>query len=250
MTTAVAPLVRVHWHHPEWVVLAVAAGGWLGLIATVVGDPPELLHGTHHPGPGVLGRAALMAAAVMAPLVVDQAHHLAVSSLWPRRYRAVVGYLAGYLAGWTLVGALMMTAVHVVSPWVGAVPLVVITGTAALVVAASEDHRTRLRRCGATRPLTLAGWRADRDCVDAGVRMAARCIATTWALMIALMAQGGLIALLAGMVFMVAERRGLLLGRRLVRWTLLVVSLAALLTVVGIESGSSTVLPVDPHAGH
>jgi hypothetical protein len=250
MTTTVAPLVRVHWHHPEWVALAVATGGWLGLVATVAGDPSALLVGTHHPGAGALGQAALMAAAMMAPLVITQAHHVAVSSLWPRRYRAVVGYLAGYLGVWTLVGALMMTGIHVLRPWVGVLPLVALTGASAVVVAATENHRRRLRRCGATRPLALAGWRADRDCVDAGVRMGGRCVATTWALMIAVMAQGGLLALAAGMVFMVAERRGLVPDRRLVRWTLLVAVFAVLVTLAGLGSGSTTTLPVDSHAGH
>ena len=99
-----------------------------------------------------------MSAAMMAPLVVAPAHQLAVSSLWRRRYRAVAGYLAGYLGGWTLVGALMMTGLHVVRSWAGALPLVTVTGAAAVVVAATEDHRRRLRRCVATRPLALAGW--------------------------------------------------------------------------------------------
>ena len=250
MTTASAPLRRVHWHHPEWVALAVAAGGWLGLLGTGAGATSALLRGTHQSGIGLLGHAAIMAAAMMAPLVVLQAHHLAVSSLWSRRYRAVVGYLGGYLGVWTLVGGLMMTGLHVVRPWVGALPLVTVTGTAAVVVAATEDHRRRLRRCDATRPLALVGWRADRDCVDAGVRMAGRCVTTTWALMLAVMAQGGLLALAAGMAFMVAERRGLVPDRRLVRWTMLVAAFAVLVTLAGLGSGSATILPVDPHAGH
>lgn len=248
--TTVAPLVRVHWHHPEWVAVAVATGGWLVLLAAVAGEPSALVRGTHHADIGVLGQAAVMAGAVMAPLVVAQSHDLAVSSLWPRRYRAVMGYLAGYLAVWTVVSALMMTGIHVVVPRVGALPLVAVTGALAVGVAASEEHRRRLRRCGATRPLALAGWRADRDCVDAGVRMAGRCLATTWALMLAMMAQGGLLVLVAGTLLMLAERRGLVPERRLVRWTLALAVAAVLFTAGGLWSESVTGLPVDSHAGH
>ena len=248
-TTAPASLVRVHWHHPEWVVVAVAAGAWLGLLAPVAADPTVLLRGSHHLGiGGALGPAAVMAAAMMAPLVLAPAHELAVSSLWQRRYLAVVVHLTGYLAAWTLVGLVMMTGLHLARGWVGTLPTVAAAGAAAVVVAGTEDHRRRLRRCGASRPLSLTGWRADRDCLDAGVRLAGRCVATTWALMLALMAQGGLVVLASGTVLMVAERRGLVPDRRLVRWTVALTVLALLVTAGSVGSGSLDGAPVDPHA--
>ena len=49
-----------------------------------------------------------MTAAMMTPLVLGQAHDLAVASLWRRRYRAVIGYLVGYLLAWTVLGAVTM----------------------------------------------------------------------------------------------------------------------------------------------
>ena len=228
----------------------VAIFGWAALVAPPASGPTLVVPGTHHLGPGVLGPATVMAAAMMAPLVLTPAHELAVSSLWHRRYQAVMVYLVGYLAGWTLMGAVMMTGLHLLRGSVGALPLVTVTGVAAVGIAATEAHRRRLRRCGATRPLALAGWRADRDCLDEGVQMAGRCVATTWALMLAVMAQGGLFAIAAGTVLMVAERRGLVPERRLARWTLLVAVFAVLLTVVELGSRSGTGLPVDPNARH
>ena len=174
-----------------------------------------------------------------------------MSSLWPRRYRAVVGYLVGYLVVWTLdAGALMMTGLHVVLPWVGALPLVAVCGAAALVVATTRITVGASAGAASHGQLALTGWRADRDCVEDGVRMAGRCVATTWALMLTVMAQGGLLAVAAGMAFMVAERRGLVAEQRLVRWTLAVAVVAVLLAAGALGSGAAPGVPVDPHVGH
>lgn len=248
MSTAFAPLVRVHWHHPEWVAVAVATGGWLGLLVATAGEPAALLRGTHQPGVGLLRHAGLMAAAMMAPLVVVQTHALAVSSLWTRRYRAVVAYLAGYVAVWTAVGAMMMASVDLVRPLTGALLLVTATGTAAVAVASTEDHRRRLRRCGASRPLALSGWQADRDCVTAGVTMAGRCVATSWAVMLLVTAQGGVLVLAAGTVLVVAQRRGLMPDRSLVRGTLALVVAAVLAAAVG--DATLAGMLSHPHSSH
>lgn len=194
---------------------------------------------------GVVDEAAVTAAAMMAPLPMVQVHELAVSSLWPRRYRAVIGYLLGYLVTWTLAGALMMTGLNLVQSWVGGLPLVAVCGAASVVVAMTEDDRRRLRRCGVARPLALTGWPADRDCVEDGFRMAGRCVAITWAMMLTVMAQGGLFATAAGMAYLVAERRGLIADRRLARWSLVVAMVAVLISAgpsvgrIPMESASS-----------
>ena len=39
MTTVAGPIVQVHWHHPEWVVVGVATGGWAWLLVAVAADP-------------------------------------------------------------------------------------------------------------------------------------------------------------------------------------------------------------------
>ncbi|QIM22521.1 DUF2182 domain-containing protein [Phycicoccus sp. HDW14] len=251
MTATTSPLTRVHWHHPEWLVVAASTAAWVALLAAVPTDPTLLLRGAH-PGdvPAVVGHVVLMTVAMMAPLVLAPSHEVAVASLWRRRYRSVVLYLGGYLAAWCAVGTAMVLGIHAVRPLSGALGVVTVTSILAAVVAGSRAHVVRLRRCGATRPLALTGWRADRDCVGEGVRMAGRCVATSWALMLLLLAQGGILVMAAGTVFVVAERRGRLPDRRLVRWTL-ALGVLALLVTAGSLGGHAVGPPsLDPHAGH
>lgn len=251
MTTAPATLTRVHWHHPEWPAAAVAAAGWVVLVAEVPANPTGLLRFPAHPETAaLLTHAAVMAGAMMAPLVLAPAREIAVSSLWRRRYRSVVLYLAGYLGVWVVVGAAMMLGAQGLTRLVGAVPAVAGAAALAVVVARSQGHLTRLRRCGATRPLALVGWGADRDCLDEGLRMGGRCVATSWALMLAIMTQGGLVVVVAGTAVMVLERRGLLRPSRAVVWTTAVAVLAVVVTAGSLPGGPVLGPPLDPHAGH
>jgi hypothetical protein len=232
-TTTPAPLVRLHWHHPEWPAVAVSALGWLALLGQAATEPALLFRADHHHAApaSVLGHSIAMTAAMMTPLVLRHVHDLAVASLGRRRYRAVVEYLGGYLLTWTALGAVTMVGLHLMSARTGPGWLVVVTCMVAIVVVGNDAHLRRLRRCHAGRPLALTGWRADRDCLVDGVRMAGRCVATTWAVMLAVMAQGGLLVLAAGTVYVVAERRGLLRDRTLVRWTATLGAVAVLLTM-------------------
>ena len=249
-TTTTTPLVRLHWHHPEWPAVAVTALGWVALLGEAAAEPALLVRAEHHHAAlgSVLGHSLAMTAAMMTPLVLRHAHDLAVASLWRRRYRAVVEYLGGYLLTWTALGAVTMIGIYLVSARTGAGWLIVVTCMVAVVVVGSDAHLRRLRRCHAGRPLVLTGWRADRDCLVDGVRMAGRCVATTWAVMLAVMAQGGLLVLAAGTVYVVAERRGLLRDRTLVRWTAALGAVAVLLTVtLGPLSGAGGGPVPPPH---
>lgn len=252
MTTAApASLTRVHWHRPEWPVAVVAAAGWGALVAAAVGDPTRLLRGPTHPdASALLSHAGVMAAAMMAPLVLVPAHELAVSSLWRRRYRAVGLYLAGYLGVWIAVGAALMLGAHRLTAVVGPLAAVAAGSVVTVVVARSQGHLTRLRRCGASRPLALVGWGADRDCLDAGVRMGGRCVATSWALMLAVMVQGGLVVVAAGTAVMVLERRGVLRPARAAGWTTAVAVLAVAVTAVSLPGGAALGQPFVPHPAH
>ncbi len=251
MTTAPATLTRVHRHRPEWPVAVVAATGWVALVAAVPVDPSRLLRGpTEHDATALLTHAAVMSAAMMAPLALAPAHELAVSSLWRRRYRAVALLLVGYLGVWVAVGAGMMLGAPRLVLLVGAVPAVAGAAALAVVVARSRDHLVRLRRCGATRPLALAGRRADRDCLDAGLRLGARCVATSWAAMLLVMTQGGVLVVAAGTVVMVLERRGVLRPERAARWTGAVGLLAVVVTAGSLPGAAVLGPPTDPHAGH
>lgn len=200
--------VRTHWHHPEWVGLAVTVAGWLVLAGAAVTEP-GLLVGVHehHTAPEALQHSAVMAAAMMTPLVLDQVRHVAVSSLWRRRYRAVLGFLAGYLGVWTVAGAVLMLAGVGLTTVVGWVPALVGSFAVAVAVTRSAGHARLLRQCWATRPLAVAGWRADRDCARYGASAAYPCLAVTAPLMFAVMLDHGLVAMAGATAIALAERR-------------------------------------------
>jgi hypothetical protein len=200
--------VRTHWHHPEWVGVAVAGLGWLGLAGAAAVEPGLLLglH-EHHTPAQALQHSAVMAAAMMTPLVLDQVQHVAVSSLWRRRYRAVAGFLVGYLGVWTLAGAALMLAGVALTAAVGRVPALAGAFVLAVAVTRSPSHARLLRQCWATRPLALSGWRADRDCARYGASAAYPCLAVTAPLMFAVVLDHGLLAMAGATAITVAERR-------------------------------------------
>ncbi|MDL9938659.1 DUF2182 domain-containing protein [Gordonia sp. ABSL1-1] len=245
----VGPLTQLHWHHPEWPVYVVAQFGWLVMLVPLVGNPGLMTHGSAHPGViGLAIGAVAMSCAMMAPLVLDRCHHLAVSSLWTRRYRAIGAYLVGYLGVWAVVGCAMVGIGHLAASVFGRIPVVATAALVAIGVASGDGHRRRLARCSATRPLALSGWRADRDCVVAGVAMAGRCVATSWALMLLAMVQHGLIVAVLAAAVVLGERRGPLTHRSAWWCTVGVGILATVLTLSAYGAGIGA-LP-QPHGGH
>jgi hypothetical protein len=230
-------ITRTHWHHPEWLALAVTAEGWLFLLSAAITEPGMVLGGLEvHGAAESLVHSTIMSAAMMGPLVLVQVNHVAVHSLWRRRYRAAACYLSGYLGIWSVVMALMMY----VGSRLAAVPgwTVALTVTFALAVGAVANPRRahRLRQCLTTRPMAVRGWRADRDCALLGARMGRRCLATSWALMLAVTVQHGLLAMAAGTVLVLGERQGVLRSRQvLVLTVILGLSCLALVPIVSAD---------------
>ena len=191
--------------HPEWWALLLSAAAWLLL----VGDG----HSSHGwalclaSGPGerrgfidnlqaawrtgglcmLMLAWATMTLAMMPLLAVPMIRHVAARSFATRRDRAIAGFLAGLLGLWLLVGGLALTAL-------GGLPATLLsdpkTAAAAFLVAAAWQltpmKRTALRRCHRTMPLAATGWRADRDCLHYGVTHGVDCIASCWAVMLAM----------------------------------------------------------------
>jgi predicted metal-binding integral membrane protein DUF2182 len=215
-------LTRTHWHHPEWCAIAVAAGGWLLLVAAAATDPAMIV-GTleMHAPTEALVHAAIMAAAMMAPLVLDQVNHVAVSSLWQRRYRAAACYLSGYLGVWTAVAATMMVIGSRAAELIGWRTALAAAFALAVASVASSQRRFRVRQCWETRPMAVQGWPADRDCALLGVQMARRCLAASWPLMLAVTVQHGLLAMAAATALTLSERQGRLRQRQVVAMTAL-----------------------------
>ena len=149
-----------------------------------------------HDAGGTVGAAAgaltsgmadwsLMVVAMMVPLVAASVRMVAARSLWRRRHRAVIAFLASYLLLWSLAGWVTLA---VVTPLLGGLdsPLAV---TAALLVAAAWQgtsfKQRALMACHRTAPLAPHGWRASRDCIHYGVLTGLRCVASCWAMMLA-----------------------------------------------------------------
>jgi predicted metal-binding membrane protein len=171
---------------PEWWVYVLSAGAWTGL-GVITLDSGSPAHAGHHgsgaptseasiaPGASLL----LMLAATMLPLVAPAVRYVARATLWRRRHRMAVYYVAGFGAAWTAFGLVIFgaqTALHVPGDHAG----LVVAGAAALAAVwqGSGSRRRALDRCGNRPGLRLRGWRASCQAVWAGGRHGGRCITT------------------------------------------------------------------------
>jgi len=126
-----------------------------------------------------------MVVAMMLPLTITNVRHVASSSLYRRRQRAIVAFLFGFLAVWMVVQTVIVETSELFARLIGWEA----AGVVAMVVAALWEvaaiKRRRLRRCHRTVPLAPHGWRADADCVRYGVTTGFSCVTMCWALMVA-----------------------------------------------------------------
>jgi predicted metal-binding membrane protein len=199
---------RVLARHPEaWLyALALAAAGLLLVDAAR----------SARPGARVEDRASwlgswsgwmLMVLAMMLPVLAPQARQVAMRSLWQRRHRAVVGYLAAYLAVWAVAGVAVVGALHGVGqphppPGVTAAAL-----AGAALWQASPPRRRIMRRCGSVRLGAAQGFAADRDCVAAGGRTGLRCALTCGPVMVAMATGHHYPGLMAGLLALLLTER-------------------------------------------
>jgi predicted metal-binding membrane protein len=178
-------LRRLGWRNPEWWVVMAAAVAWLFMagISRTHASHTGITLGRNYVQ-GTLGMVA-MVIAMMVPLTITNVRHVAQSSLWRRRHRAIAGFLVGFLVVWLVVQTIIVETWGLLAPLVG-------WGTAggvAMVAAVSWElapiKRQRLRRCHRTVPLAPRGWRADADCVHYGLSTGFSCVTMCWALMVA-----------------------------------------------------------------
>lgn len=237
MTTSAASAVsgattrwrRLAWRHPHWWAVVLCAAVWVLLIA-------RWWRGAHIHGFALIDWA-LMIVAMMLPLVFDHLRVAAARSLWPRRHRAMLGFLCGYAAIWLLVGV----ALSIVMAAIGIVPHLMPHGaggsswTAAAFVGAAAWQLSPLKRraliaCHRTVPLAPHGWRAHRDCVRYGWIIGCSCLMSCALLMLACALAGhSLPAMLAATGVAGAER----VSARADAWTTSVVlALVAMGTLV------------------
>jgi len=160
--------------------LAVSAASWLALFAQT-GAP------VHNSGVVANSRhRMLMVLAMMLPLQIHGVRSTAERSLWPRRHRAILAFLFGYLAVWALAGAVLSCAVtafsisHRIAWMLGAAFGFLIETFWQL----SPWKQVAALMCHSTVPLAPDGWRADRDCLHYGWTIGYGCALNCWPLML------------------------------------------------------------------
>ena len=183
-------LRRFGWHFPEWWVVMVAAVAWMFMVGMFHSHASHA-HASHTgitPGigqaQGTLGMVA-MVIAMMVPLTLTNVRHVALSSLWQRRHRAIAAFLVGYLAVWFVVQTVIVGSLGLLAPLVGWGTAGGVAMVAAALWEVAPIKRQRLRRCHRTVPLAPRGWRADTDCAKYGVTTGFSCVTMCWALMVA-----------------------------------------------------------------
>lgn len=175
---------RIQWRHPQWWVAGVAAAAWVVLaLGQGVGGAASPGDAHAHPLYVELGAFAIMTVAMMVPLVLPTLRHVALCSLWPRRHRAMLVFLAGFLGVWTLVGGAIVLARAAISSLVGDLATLGVAAALATAWQLSPARRRQLRRCERTVPLRPRGRAADLDCARFGLAAGWSCVTTCWALM-------------------------------------------------------------------
>jgi predicted metal-binding membrane protein len=192
---------------PEWPVVVVTATAWAALLLGVPGGHHHASAGTaapttgsmsgmHQHGTGTSAAAtdvataglllgwALMCAAMMLPLALPAARHVAVNTFQPRRPRALGVFVLAYLLPFLSLGLLLPLA-DVAFPGRD-VRTGVVVGLGLLLAALWQVtvwKRWAVLSCSETVPLPPGGLAADRACAEFGVRQGLRCLAACWPLM-------------------------------------------------------------------
>jgi predicted metal-binding membrane protein len=214
--------------HPEWWLYVVTAAAWFVLLAWRGGPetlPTHAVTGHHttgvttgqadggdfarHLGHG-LNHWLLMVLAMMLPLAAPQARIVALRSLWPRRHRSAVFFVAGYVALWLAVGLGILVPLAALE--VTSAPMWV---TPALLVLAALWHvapqrRRLVRRCGSLRLRDADGLAADRNCTTLGLRAGALCVFSCGVVMLTMALQLGTgteVLLMAGLLTVLLHER-------------------------------------------
>lgn len=210
---------RTWWTHPELSLAAVAAAAWFAVLTVHIATGPLLLPAQHFPtlipdqgqaghhsgrsNPGVaahqyvmsqpggaptllvsVGLWILMATAMMLPTALPEARSISLNGKWKRRQRGPALFAVGYLAVWSAVGTLLLSAARLIGPK-AAGPLAI---SAALAIAAAWEStrwkRLCLRACHRLRALPPDAWRADRASVREGIRNGAWCAGSCGPMMV------------------------------------------------------------------
>jgi hypothetical protein len=183
----------LHWRHPEWIAVALSALAWvLSANATLRGGGMLRMSAVpERQVVAVIGRglsgAAIMSVAMMIPMALPTARHLALTSRWSRRQRTLSLFLIAYTGLWVTLLAPFYSA----TAWRGPSPTGRAAVAGAFLLIAAVWTRTgfairAVRRCHLLRLLPINGIRADVACLRAGASFAANCCVACWPAMLAL----------------------------------------------------------------
>jgi hypothetical protein len=199
-----AALQYFFWRHPEWWTRALYGLAWATML---LHGWQQAGHNIHHSMsfPQELTYWLLMVAAMMLPLILSHVWVTAAGSLWPRRHRAIAGFLVGYFAPWLLLGTVEAGLRQVSWTRNYIVPALLFGAAAAWQL--TSIYRRAMLGCHRTQPLAPAGWLADRDCLTFGGAIGIAYIRSCWPLMFACALAGhGPIAMTGSMAVTALER--------------------------------------------
>jgi predicted metal-binding membrane protein len=132
---------------------------------------------------------ALMAGAMMVPPALPSVRHVAGNSLYWRRRRAAGEFLLAFLAVWTAFSVVVLGAL---SGWSATgtrwAPAVALAAAAAWQLTPFKERA--LRACHRLYPLPPRGWRATVGAARFGWREGLACLASCWAMMLAVAVAG------------------------------------------------------------
>jgi predicted metal-binding membrane protein len=151
---------------------------------------------------------ALMIAAMMLPLIVGPLRHVRDRSFRRRRARAMLFFVAGYLAIWMNAG-LGLQLMALTARWAASAPLLYLGLTAtAILWQISPAKQWCLNRCHRRPHLAAFGASADRDAFNFGLTNGVSCAGACWALMLLTLVagQGHVLGMIAFTLFAFAER--------------------------------------------
>jgi len=162
---------------PLWVCELGAGGG---------GGGGHTGHSAGIGGPLIAGMPmwGLMAAAMMVPTALPAVQHVGGKSLFWRRRRATVEFVAVFLALWVGFAALVLGGLGSWGPAGSPYALAAALALAALWQLTPLKLRA-MRACHRSRPLPPRGWRATAGVADFALHNGAACIASCWAMMAA-----------------------------------------------------------------
>jgi predicted metal-binding membrane protein len=152
---------------------------------------------------------ALMVAAMMSPLIIAPLQHVRDRSFSRRRARAMLLFVAGYMAVWMTAGV-GLQALAFAARWATPAPLVYLglAVATAMLWQISPAKQWCLNRCHRRSHLAAFGAAADRDAFGFGLTNGASCTGACWALMLLTLfaEQGHVLGMMALTLFIFAER--------------------------------------------